>query len=296
MFNKKIFGILTAFCLIGLVILGLPGCSKKIVNENSNVAISISTKASAIEASTLADLFILTVEAEDIPVPLYFPLTLEGSFLVGEVIVPVGLNRQFTISGYKVPIIDIDLTGTLIYQGVDTADVFYDRTVTVNIDIFPVVPLLKLIPKVLGERVSSIAMGESFAVDIYGYNIPDVNSLSLDLSYLTNNYLIILFDVALGTGLPVDSRVSYEGGNASVYIWLDRPNLAGPLVDELGNAHLLTVYFSTHSDTEAIYDTTSLEMTTITLDRGDGEVLDPFPLDSLYLDQAIVELYKVSDS
>ncbi len=293
MFNKKIFGILTAFCLIGLVILGLPGCSKKIVSENdgNNVTISMSTKVSGLEISELVKYFVLTVEAEDFPIPMIYPLTLEGSMLTGQLIVPVGINRIFTIRAY-----DDLIDGTMIYQGVDTADVIYNSMVTVNIDIFPVVPLLKLIPKVLGERVSSIAMGESFAVDIYGYNIPDVNSLSLDLSYLTNNYLIFLFDVALGTGLPVDSRVSYEGGNSSVYVWLDRPNLAGPLVDALGNAHLLTIYFSTHSDTEAIFDTTSLKMTTITLDRGDGEVLDPFPLDSLYLDQAIVELYKVSDS
>lgn len=291
MFNKKIFGILTTFCLIGLVITGLPGCSDKIVNENAkgNVTISMSTKISGLEMSELAQIFVLTVEAEDIPIPLMVPLFQEGLFLVGQVIVPVGVNRHFTVGAY-------DILGTLIYQGDDYADVIYDSTVAVFIDLFPVVPMMKIIPRVLGQRVSSIAMGESFTADVYVYNIPDVNYISFDLSYLTNNFLLNFLHISLGADLPADSRVSYEGGYSSVTIWLDRPNLGGPLVDELGIAHILTFNFDSHFDTEDLNDTASLEIRPIILERGSPDFTNPFPLDSLYLEPAIVELYKVSDS
>jgi len=294
MLNKNIFGILTTFCLMGLVIIGLPGCSKKIVNENtdSNVTIAISTKASAIEMSELANLFILTVEADDIPVPLFFPLTLEGSFLTGQVIVPVGLNRKFIINAYNLPIDVIDFTGTLIYQGTDSADVIFNSTVTVNIDMFPVVPLMKVIPRINSERISSMEMGQSFVADVYVYNVPDVNYVSFNLSCPTTNSLINYFDVKLGADVPADSRVSHEGGGASVTVWLDRPNLAGPLVDALGNAHLLTFYFNSHSDTDADFDTTTTEINQIILDRGSGDLSNPFPLDSLYLESATVELIR----
>ena len=100
----------------------------------------------------------------------------------------------------------------------------------------------------------------------------------------------------LGADVPADSRVSYEGGGASVTIWLDRPNFGDPLVNELGNAHLLTFYFSSHSDTNADFDTTLIEITPIILERGNGELTDPFPLDSLYLEPAMFELFRPSDS
>ena len=293
MLNKNIFSILATFCLIGLVIFGLHSCSKKIVNEgaNSNVAISISTKASGIEMSELAEVFILTIEAEDFPIPIIIPLTLEGSFLVGQVIVPVGVGRHFTASAY-----DALIGGTLIYQGDAYADVVFDSTVTVLIDLYPVVPLLKVIPKINSERISSIAMGESFVADVYAYNIPEVRYISFDLGFLTNNFLLNFLYISLGTDLPGDSRLSYEGGNASVTIWLNRPNLAGPLVDAQGNAHLLTFYFSSYYSEMIDYDTASLEITPISLDRGSGDASDPFPLESLYLEPSIVEIYKVSDS
>ncbi len=293
MFNKKIFGILVTFCLIGLVIIVLSGCSKNIVNENANnnVTISMSTKASGIEMSELAQVFVLTIDAEDFPIPIIIPLTLEGSFLVGQMIVPVGENRIFTINAY-------DLSATLIYQGTDTADVIFNETVTVNIDMFPVVSLLKVIPRIVTEteriRIDSLAMGESFVADVYAYNVPDVNYISFDLNYLTNNFLINLFDIQLGAGVPADSRVSYEGGNSSVTIWLDRPNLAGPLVDALGNAHLLTFYLNSHGDTSDDFDTTLLEITPLILERGVGDATDPFPLDSLYLEPAMFELFRGS--
>ncbi|HHI03731.1 MAG TPA: hypothetical protein ENL22_09450 [candidate division Zixibacteria bacterium] len=292
MFGKKIFGILTTFCLIGLMISGLPGCSEKIVNESakSNVTISMSAKVSGFEMSELVTSFTLTVEAEDFTAPIVVPLTLEGAFLVGQAEIPAGEDRHFTVGAY-------DIEGNLIYQGDTYADVIYNSTVTIDIDLFPVVPMMKIIPRVLGQRVSSIAMGELFTVDVYVHNILDVRSISLDFSYLTTNYLIFLSDVGLGRDLPVDSRLSFLGeSNATVTVSLDRPYLAGPLVDVLGNAHLLTFYFSTHSDTEANFDTTSLDMTEISLDRGSGDIIDLFPLDSLYLESAIVELYKVSDS
>lgn len=303
MLNKKIFGILVTFCLVGLVIIILPGCSKKIVNENadSNVTILMSTKASGLEMSELAQVFVLTINAEDFPIPLVIPLTLEGSFLVGQMIVPVGLNRIFTINAYELPIFDVGLFGTLIYQGTDTADVIFNSTFTVNIDMFPVVPLLKVIPRIVTEteriRIDSLAMGESFVVDVYAYNVPDVNYISFDLSYATTNFLVYFFDeIRLGTTVPADSRVSYEGGNSAITIWLDRPNFGDPLVDELGNAHLLTFYFSSHSDTNADFDTTLIEITPIILERGSGDFSDPFPLDSLYLEPAMFELFRPSDS
>ncbi len=298
MFNKKIFGIVAIFCLIGLVMIILPGCSKKIVNENSNnnVIISMSTKASGIEMSELAEVFVLTIDAEDFPIPIAIPLTLEGSFLVGQMIVPVGENRIFTINAYELPIFDVGLFGALIYQGTDTADVIFNSTVTVNIDMFPVVPLLKVVPRTKSERISSLPMGDPFTVDVYAYNVPEVNYISFDLSYLTNNPILNFLHISLGADLPADSRVSYEGGNSSVTIWLDRPNLAGPLVDELGNAHILTFNFDSHSDTMDDFDTTIIAITPIILDRGNGEVSDPFPLDSLYLEPAMFELFKVSDS
>lgn len=291
MFSKNIFGILTTFCLIGFLVVGLLGCSEKIINENarSNVTVSFSTKTSGFEMSQLVQTFTLTVEAEDIPDTMVVPLTLEGSFLVGQVDVPVGVDRHFTADAY-------DIAGTLIYQGVDTSDVIADSTITVNIDLFPVVPLIKVIPRIGTGRISSIGMGESFVADVYAYNVPDVRYIEFDLSYLTSNFLVNFFSVVPGADLPLDSRLSYVGGNFSVTIWLDRPNLAEPLVDTLGNAHLLTFRLNSHSDTMDDYDTVSLEITPVILDRGSPDFTDPFPLGSLYLESSIVELYKVTDS
>lgn len=290
MFNKKIFSILTALGLFVLNLITLSGCAERIVNENANnVTISMSTKASGLEMSSLAQYFWLSVEAEDIPVPIVSQLTLDGAVLNGEVIVPVGTNRHFIIYAY-----DALLAGNLIYQGDTYADVTSDSTITVYIDLFPVVPLMKVIPRINSDRISSVAMGESFEVDIYVYNIPEVRYISFDLGFLTNNNLLNLFDVLPGADLPADSRLSWEGGSTMVAVWLDRPNLGGPLVDALGNAHLLTFYFSSHSDTMDDLDTASLEINPIILDRGVGDVTDPFPLGDLYLESAIVELYQIS--
>ena len=282
MLNKKIFGILTTCCLSGLILIALIGCSEKIVNENNqgNVAISLSTKISGAELSEMADVFLLSVEAEDISVPIVIPLTLEDSILVGQIIVPVGLNRHFIISAY-------DLTPTLIYQGDDYADVVADSTVTVSIDLHPVVPMMKVLP-----RVNSVIMGESFVVDIYLYNAPDVKSASFDFGFLTNDNLVNLFEARLGDGLPADARISYEGTSGLVTIWIDLANLSGNLVDSAGNAHLTRLYFNSHSDTIRDFDTASLVITPIELNRGNSDVIDLFPLDSLYLENTEYELYR----
>jgi hypothetical protein len=279
---KNIFGFLKTCCLIGFLIIGLAGCSEKITNNSAdgNVKIRMSARISNIEMSQLINSFVLTVDAEDFTAPVIVPLQLEGSFLVGEVTIPAGAYRHFLVQA-------LDALEAVIYQGEAYADVVYNETVDVDINLFPIVPLMKIVP-----RFGSIAMGTSFTADVYIYNVPNVRYISFDFAFATNDNLVYPDSIMEGVDLEPNS-LSYESGGNTASIWIYQPNSVDPLVDAEGNAHLATFYFRSHSDTVRDYDTASLVITPYNLDRSVGDVSDPFPIyDSLYLEEAMFELYR----
>lgn len=271
-------------CFMAIILTTFIGCSEKIISdvENSGIKVSITSKLSEGQLSELIEVFRLTVDAEDFTAPVVVPLELAGSFLVGEVAVPAGANRQFMVQAF-------DAAEELIYQGESFADVVYNTTITVDIDLLPVVPLLRVIPRSL-----SIDMDESFAVRVSAYNILDIRSAEFDLSFGSKDLLVNLDSVIIGPGLPADSRLSYVGTVSITSVWIDRTDPSGLLVDASGNAHLAVFYFTTHSETNLDIDTAFIEIIPTTFDRGSVDLFDPYPLDSIYLERSVIELIKVA--
>jgi len=273
----------TAIPLI-ILILVLFGCSEKIVHDETMVSVKICPDTDILFTLQMGQIttYRLTVDAEDFEEPIYTPLVLDGALLLGEVDIPAGPNRHFVAEA-------LDTGGTVIYGGDAYEDVEYNSTVQVNIDLLPVVPLMKVTPRYL-----SLEMEQPFSIDVSVFNIPELKSVEFDLVYITDNEPIYLDSIVKGADLDLDDRFSYEGDYSSVRVWIDDASGDEAIVDAQGDARLASFYFGTHSDvgTEIEADTAFMIIIPVELNRGSSDVPDLFPLDELYPDRGMVELIK----
>jgi hypothetical protein len=266
--------------LTGLMILltGLTGCEEKIMPGDGGNIIKIMTSNRPAYGEAFAE-YRLTITADDIAVPIVVPLELDGAFLIGEVILVAGTDRLFTIEVF-------DTDGVAVYSGSTSASVVRGQLITLDIDLIPVAPLMKITP-----RYDEKFMGESFTVDINCYNLVGLSSAAFYFLYGSTDDLVWVDSVVKGPDYGNEVLLSYQVGINIVTVWIDLAFLTGDIVDANGDATMATVFLSTHSDTQLLVDTADLQISPVSLNRANGDLIDPFP-DKVYLDESMIVLTK----
>ena len=264
--------------------LALIGCSDKITNTDgtAEVVVSISARPSAPGAANAVDHYVLLVEGRDFG-SLYETMSPEGNAVVARVTVPVGANRRFVASA-------LDRANTVLYSGETISNVTSRATTSLTIVLYPMVPMLNLTP-----HFQRLVMGQGFAVEVNAFSIRNLHTYSFTCNYPTRDGIVTLDSVLRGRDLDSNSQIAWESGpgapGAGISIY--RRDQVGTLVDPSGDAHLATLYFSSHDSTAVDVDIAAIWMEPTSLMRLSGASLDTIPRDSVKTDGAAVELYRI---
>lgn len=265
-------------CLLIAVFL-LAGCSEKIVNggNDANVTIALSTKMLSPGDLAVIDRYELEVWGEDfgsIIVPMV-PQDPQDGFIVAKVEVESGLARRFVARA-------LDKDGIILYQGEDTADIEPDVQVELNIDLFPVVPMVNLTP-----HYQYVQLNDSFYVDISVFNVRDIVSIDLDFSRNDSplNFMRVERGLDYGdtVGVWYETSESYFDYTIGVY-----HTQGGSLVDASGYAHLARVWFRSYRDWATDTATVLFQVQPTYVYTGVDTIV---PVGDIYTDGAMVELY-----
>jgi len=138
MFTRSVRLAALALCAAAIL---LAGCSEKPVDGSggeADVTFSLSLTSTSMQA--LIEQFRVTVTGDDFG-EIIAPLTISGNFVQGQVRVPTGPHRTFTVDA-------LDGTGRLIYTGSVVADVIAGKPLEVSVPMEPAVPMVRLSPRV----------------------------------------------------------------------------------------------------------------------------------------------------
>ncbi len=250
---KKIKKLAVAFILAVLAaIIGI-NCSDRIVHNDSGM-VTTQFKFNVSDAVAQLAMFRVTVSAEDFTDPIVNLLTLEGNELVGELEIPAGPARTFTIEAY-------DSEVNLIYQGSTTRDLVRGEPVEIAIALEPVVPIIYLTPRAL-----DVEMGSDFVLDVKAENIEALSTLQFELDFTSESGTINQPTVEKGSTLGDSVGVSWGTGESYTTIWISLTDFrqgTGMIVDDTGYADLATLTFSTHSDTNLDLDTAYIKLSIV---------------------------------
>ncbi len=273
--------ILGALALSAMVVTFiLSGCSEKIVNNRSdNVTVKMQVEVPWSKLNQQIYEFNVNVAARDMDGIIVAPLVLSGGFAVGEVVVPAGRDRLFVVQAFNID-------GTILYQGNTTADLPPDEVIVLNIDLFPVQPMVYFRP-----HYQEVTMGNPFTVDVHLNMVPDISSITLSFDYGLAPFYID----SISRGLDVLDPLIFSFESWVDINYLYNMSLASSgqppvsLTDVAGNAHVATIYFTSHIDwadptAEAVIFTNIMSIYKVT-----GEALPPT---SIFTDEAAVKLFK----
>ncbi len=262
----------------------LAACSEKIT-ETPGPGTELRINASPGGLSDLGRYsgFLLTVTGPGIYPPIQEPLLLENQRLTGSVTVPAGPERLFRIETF-------DETGRIIYAGQTVADVEAGATLTLTIDLYPQVPMIKVVPP-----RQEVNVGGIFSLTIKIYNMPNLSSIGFVFYKEANQYCVgpqqniaLNPDIANFTQLVWTYYNEPGAGDNSLYIEVSHLNSGDCFVDESGYAELLTIDYRV--DWGCSYPTDTLDFyPRVTYTKGtDG---NPLPLEKIYEEKAVVEVY-----
>ncbi len=268
----KILAVLVVL-MIGLALLA--GCAKKIVgNQEIGVRFEVPTDG-IISAKLLAtiDRFEVTVEGEGIPERIIEPLALENGFVTGEIEVPSGPRRLFTLKA-------IGLRGETIYLGISIVDVFAGRTIVVDIPLVPMLPILSITP-----HYQEAEMGNLFTLDFVLHNVKNIAYISFDIDVLTDgiytNGPFGSLPISSTPGRDIDTNLTtfgYAWGDFGLYAWVNSRNEVDDFTNPTGTTHLGSLTFSSYADwhdtiassvfnTNVTWVNSSIQDTTMTADK-----------------------------
>ncbi|SYZ72878.1 hypothetical protein TRIP_C20993 [Candidatus Zixiibacteriota bacterium] len=233
-YSNKFRGLIIAFAAVLPVFLLLPGCSQKnISGQGSNEPAQLIFKMASPLASNWIGVVQLTITGPGILSPIVDTLNLEGTVISGTVDVPTGLNRRLVIEARETT---ESGQGLVIYRGESIVDIIPNTTVSINMGLYPAVPMVRLAP-----RFRSITLGDEFSLDLRAYNLQNLTSLTTQLRYARGQ-------------LRVDSIVRYKDlpenaffavSDSLQYYIIDIKSISvhQPLTDSTGFAGLATIYF-----------------------------------------------------
>jgi hypothetical protein len=266
--STVIFFLLTTLLLVG--------CSEKVVKNriDGETQICISTDLADIGAGQQVDRFILTISARDMNT-IRIKLDIVRGYLVATVKVPVGPQRRFIVEA-------CDINGTVIYRGETVADVEADRETVIEINLFPVVPLIKLSP-----LYPSVPEDFYFGLSLKVYNIANLNTMEFqfdhDQTHLANvsgqldNSLADIATIAILDLSPPGFRVSAI-------------EPTGSLVDDSGYATVATIFYQSDSIINEV-DTADCFVLPLSFTDPAGNQI---PIPDVVVESSHVEIYKPS--
>lgn len=275
--HNRIFKAIVIPVCIGIMVFITSDCAKKVVDSDrqNRVVIPINAKISAIMAASTFDHFLLTVEATDFE-PITAPMEIQNTYLICEVVVPVGHNRHFTIEA-------LDESGVAIYRGDMYADVPPSGAIELNISMSPAVPIVEIVP-----HFQRTAMCDPFDVDIYVHSIPDLRSISFAVTY-ARRAPMYFNSITPDPYFDSAGSLGYESGDTMVYIYASKGEGAIDMVDASGNAHIATLHFESYDDWGADTATAILRTQISSMWNQAG---DSISRDSVHPDMAQINLYR----
>jgi len=263
-------------CFLGVVlaILILSGCSQKAVNDNAAPSIALHMKVTEPALIEQVSQFWLIVTGPGMD-SIQTELTLSGGHLEGEVDVPAGRKRKFEVQAR-------DQSNRLIYRGSTVVDVEAGETIELTINLYPVVPLVKLSP-----RFQEVDPGSPCSVDVKVFRIRDLYGISFRIYY--DGFLVYPDSAVLSSDLD-PNLIFFEiiDSIPQVYaITVSQTDQSTPIVDRDGNASLARVFFTTNPEVSGIAQLT-VEGTGLT--RINSTPIDDsiFIADSIYTDGCLI--------
>ena len=248
--SKKLILFLALSCLALLVT-----CSKKIAS-NSTEAISFQLAVS-FKNSQLAELVetyqVTIISASD---TIVAELEMVDGVVQGTIEnVPEGTGLLVVLEG-------LDAVGIVIYRGSAIIDVVAGQITDVEIELLPVVKLIRTSPKFLETE-----FGTQFSSEIELYNLDGLTQIGLTIAF--DKATLQLDSVSMGSGLPSGSNLAYSTDSSGRLVVNVSHNAT--IVDSSGNAVLAQIYFrGTNSNLckdstviDIIIDSLSAQSTTI---------------------------------
>jgi hypothetical protein len=253
----------------------MAGCAKKIVNSGDNVKVTVELGGKMLSPGniTSVDHFELLVEGDDFG-SLLVSMVLDRGLIFAVVEVPSGPRRTFTARAY-------DKDGILLYEGKTVSDIAPNVEVTLDISLFPVVPMINITP-----HYQNIQLNDSFYVDISIFNVPGVTDITLELT--RNDSPCDLLSIVKGADYGDTVALWYEGGFLNISFGVYSVSGLNAIVDESGYAHLATVGFRSYRDWAFDTATVLMEIIPTSIFAGPD---NPIPVGSIFTDGAMVELY-----
>ena len=263
---------LGCFLSVVLAILILSGCSQKAVNDNAAPSIALHMKVTepALIESVTEFLLIVTGPGMD---SIKAELALSGGHLEGEVDVPAGRKRKFEVQAR-------DQSNRLIYRGSTTVDVEPGKRIDLTINLYPVVPLVKLSP-----RFQEVGPNSPCSVDVKVFRIRDLYGISFRIHY---DGLLVYPDSAVKAGgLGPDVIMLPPQNDPDSYFYatgITQTDQESPIVDENGYATLARVFFTSNRE---VSGTARLTVEVTELRKPNGDYIS---LDSVYIDGSLIEV------
>jgi len=269
---------LGCFLSVVLAILTLSGCSQKGVNDDAAPSIALHVKVTEPALIEQVSQFWLIVTGPGMD-SIQTELTLSGGHLEGEVDVPAGRKRKFEVQAR-------DQSNRLIYRGSTTVDVVPGETIDLKINLYPVVPLVKLSP-----RFQEVNPNSSCTVDVKVFRIRDLYGISFKIHY--DGLLVYPDSAVLASDLdPNFIFFDIIDSIPQVYaIAVSQTDKMTPIVDRDGNATLARVFFTTNREVSGTAQLT-VEVTALTkiIDSTPIEMDSIFITDSIFTDGSLIEV------
>ncbi len=249
------------------------GCEKKIVNNDSDAIVSVAIDAKSMTPGAISaiDNYQLLIEGSDFG-SIIVPMERDGGTIFATATVPVGRNRRFSARALQ--------KNVILYQGDQTIDVIAGAPITLDLVLSPVVPMLNITP-----HLQNFEMGDSFYVDVNVFNMQGLSGISFifSINFSPCNIDTIAKGDQYSDSVGITTIFSYD----TVSVELFSRNETDPIVDARGNAHLVTVGLGSYNDWGP--DTASVVMQ-VSANWLYSTTGGQFPLDSLFYDNAVVEL------
>lgn len=260
--------------LVGLsLIVSLPGCSNRgVASGNDSTSVNMSLKIASPGMVDAINQFRVIVTADDIDPAIEVRLELDGRYLHGEVMVPPGEGRTFTVEAS-------DVDGAVLYRGDTTLNVSSAEIVELTIDLFPVISLVRISPRYLEVPANS-----DFFVDVRAFNVSELYGISFRLHWQGS----VIYPDSARSLLPLGRDqlwLEFIDTNQQFYeIGISSFDQINPIVDANGDADLVRIFFSAFSP-EPLAFSASLLMEVTQMTKLPDNII---PLDSVKVDGSVV--------
>ena len=227
---------LAAVALAAVMLLVVWGCADRTISGRSGKPGEITIAPKIAEPGLITEVasFRLTVSAPDLDTIEEW-LDFDGCYITGRVEVPSGLNREFLLEALD----SRGMPGAVVYQGWTVADVLPDRTLVLDIEMVPVVPLIRVSPRyvtVYSGTMTQFTLSVRNMIGLRGLQVRLIDSTG----YLTPLRARLAEDL---NGLAIlDMAVSDDYRELQIRVEGVQSN---PVVDEAGAADLAVLTYGT---------------------------------------------------